>query len=58
MQPMKDIIRLWRKGAVYSSTTSIIFQIAPTVYFASVLMGIMMIPHENCLVLFHSMAIL
>jgi formate hydrogenlyase subunit 4 len=46
-QNMKDIIRLWRKGAVYSSTTSYIFQIAPTVYFASVVMAVLMIPHGN-----------
>jgi formate hydrogenlyase subunit 4 len=44
-QPMKDIFRLWKKGAVYSRTTSFIFQIAPTVYIASVLMAILMIPH-------------
>ena len=47
LQPMKDILRLWRKGAVYSTTTSIIFQIAPTVYFTSIIMAILMIPHGN-----------
>ena len=46
-QPMKDIFRLWRKGSVYSKTTSFIFQIAPTAYFTSVLMAILMIPHGN-----------
>ncbi len=46
-QSMKDIIRLWRKGSVYSTTTSFIFQIAPTVYFASVLMAVLMIPHGS-----------
>ena len=46
-QPMKDIIRLWKKGSVYSKTTSFIFQIAPTAYFASVIMAILMIPHGN-----------
>jgi len=25
-QPMKDIFRLWRKGSVYSKTTSFIFK--------------------------------
>ncbi len=45
LQPMKDIVRLWKKGAVYSTTTSMIFQIAPTVYFTSILMAILMIPH-------------
>src|ERR1035437_6211601 len=36
-QPVKDVIRLWKKGAVYSKTTSFIFQIAPSIYFAYVL---------------------
>jgi len=44
LQPMKDVIRLWKKGAVYSQTTSFIFQIAPSIYFASVLMAILVIP--------------
>jgi formate hydrogenlyase subunit 4 len=43
-QPLKDVWRLLRKGAVYSETTSFIFQIAPSIYFASVLMAIAMIP--------------
>lgn len=47
MQPMKDIFRLWRKGSVYSITTSFIFKVAPTAYFTSVLMAILMIPHGN-----------
>ncbi|BAX82495.1 respiratory chain complex I subunit 1 family protein [Labilibaculum antarcticum] len=47
LQPMRDIVRLWRKGSVYSTTTSIIFQIAPTIYFSSIIMAILMIPHGN-----------
>ncbi len=43
-QPMKDIVRLLKKGSVYSKTTSIIFQIAPSIYFASIIMAIMVIP--------------
>lgn len=43
-QPMKDIFRLLRKGAVFSKTTSFIFQIAPTIYFASIIMAILVIP--------------
>jgi formate hydrogenlyase subunit 4 len=43
-QPLKDVIRLCKKGAVYSKTTSFIFQIAPTIYFASIIMAIMVIP--------------
>ena len=41
---LKDIIRLFKKGSVYSKTTSFIFQIAPSIYFASVIMAIMVIP--------------
>jgi formate hydrogenlyase subunit 4 len=44
LQPIKDIIRLFHKGSVYSETTSIIFRIAPSIYFASVIMAIMVIP--------------
>lgn len=46
-QPIKDIFRLFRKGSVYSTTTSIIFQIAPSFYFASVLMAILLVPLGN-----------
>ncbi len=44
LQPIKDVIRLFRKGAVYSKTTSFIFQIAPTIYFSSVVMAMLVIP--------------
>jgi formate hydrogenlyase subunit 4 len=44
MQPVKDVIRLFKKGAVYSETTSIIFRIAPVIYFSSVLMACLVIP--------------
>jgi len=47
LQPMKDILRLWRKGSIYSHSTSFIFRIAPTVYFTSVLTSILMIPHDQ-----------
>ena len=43
-QPIKDVVRLFKKGAVYSETTSFIFQIAPTIYFASVVMAMFVIP--------------
>lgn len=46
-QPLKDVWRLFRKGAVYSTTSSFIFQIAPSIYFASVLMAIFFIPFGN-----------
>ncbi len=44
LQPVRDVIRLFKKGSVYSETTSIIFRIAPSVYFASVLMACLVIP--------------
>ena len=44
LQPIKDVVRVFRKGAVYSKTTSFVFQIAPTVYFASVVMAMMVVP--------------
>src|SRR5512140_3452183 len=43
-QPIKDVIRLFRKGAIYSETTSIIFRIAPVIYFSTVLMACLVIP--------------
>jgi formate hydrogenlyase subunit 4 len=43
-QPMKDIVRLFRKGAVYSNTCSVIFRVAPLVYFASLLMAVLLLP--------------
>ncbi|MCK9312152.1 MAG: NADH-quinone oxidoreductase subunit H [Bacteroidales bacterium] len=47
LQPLKDVLRLLKKGSIYSKTTSFIFRIAPTTYLASVLMAILMIPHGN-----------
>ncbi len=44
LQPIKDVVRLFRKGAVYSETTSFIFQIAPTIYFSSIVMAMLVIP--------------
>jgi len=43
-QPLKDIFRLFRKGSVYSTTTSYIFRLAPVIYFSSVLMASLLIP--------------
>jgi len=45
--PIKDIWRLLRKGSVYSETSSFVFQIAPSIYLASVLMAILFIPFGN-----------
>ena len=44
LQPINDVVRLFKKGAVYSRTTSFIFQMAPTIYFSSVVMAMMLIP--------------
>lgn len=44
LQPFWDVIRLLRKGSVYSETSSFVFRIAPTIYFASVIMAICVVP--------------
>ncbi len=44
LQPVKDVIRLFRKGSIYSKTTSIIFRITPVIYFSSVLMACLVVP--------------
>jgi len=44
LQPLKDVVRLFKKGSVYSDTTSIIFRIAPVIYFSSVIMACLVIP--------------
>jgi formate hydrogenlyase subunit 4 len=43
-QPLKDILRLFRKGSVYSETTSFIFRLAPVIYFSSVVTASLLIP--------------
>ncbi len=47
LQPLKDIWRLFHKGAVYSETSSFIFRIAPSIYFFTVLMAVFLIPFGN-----------
>lgn len=44
LQPIYDVIRLFRKGSVYSKTTSWIFQLAPTIYLTSVILAMLVIP--------------
>jgi formate hydrogenlyase subunit 4 len=44
LQPVWDILRLFQKGSVYSETSSVILKIAPTIYFTSVLISVMLIP--------------
>ncbi len=43
-QPLRDVIRLFKKGTVYSETTSVIFKMAPVIYFSSVVMAILVVP--------------
>lgn len=47
LQPLYDILRMLRKGNVYSTTTSIIFQLAPTIYFATVLSSLFFVPFDG-----------
>lgn len=47
LQPLKDINLLFRKDSVFSSTSSIIFQIAPTIGLASVICAMLMIPFAD-----------
>jgi len=44
LQPIKDVIRLFKKGAVYSETTSFIFQIAPSIYFSTIVIAMLVVP--------------
>lgn len=43
-QPLKDVMRLFRKESIYSDTTSFIFRLAPSVYFSSVVMAMLVVP--------------
>jgi len=46
-QPIKDIIRLLKKGSVYSETTSVIFQYTIPIYLATIVVAACIIPYEN-----------
>jgi formate hydrogenlyase subunit 4 len=43
-QPVKDVVRLFKKGVVYSETTSFVFRVAPTIYFSSVVVAMLVVP--------------
>jgi formate hydrogenlyase subunit 4 len=47
LQPIKDILRLFKKGAVYSETTSFIFSISPIIYLVSLLVVLLFIPFAD-----------
>jgi formate hydrogenlyase subunit 4 len=44
LQPVYDYARLFRKGAVYSHTTTPVFRLAPVVYFSAVLFAAFLVP--------------
>ncbi|MDR1671913.1 MAG: NADH-quinone oxidoreductase subunit H [Bacteroidales bacterium] len=44
LQPIYDYLRLFRKGAVYSHTTTPIFRWAPVIYFSAVLFAAFLTP--------------
>ena len=44
LQPLKDMVRLFRKGSVYSRTTGIIFRMAPTISIAAVICASLVLP--------------
>lgn len=46
-QPLWDFIKLMKKGAVYSSTTSWVFKFAPLVAFSSVIFASLFVPLCN-----------
>jgi formate hydrogenlyase subunit 4 len=43
-QPVRDIVRLFRKESVKSETTSFVFGLAPSVYLSSVIMAALVVP--------------
>lgn len=47
LQPWYDIVRLLKKGSVYSTASSYIFQISATVYLASVVVAALFIPFDQ-----------
>ena len=47
LQPLWDFIKLMKKDAVYSKTTSWVFKFAPIVGFASVIFASLFVPLVN-----------
>lgn len=46
-QPWYDILRLLKKGSIFSTTTSIIFQVAPVINILVLIMAALFIPFTN-----------
>ncbi len=47
LQPIYDILKLLKKGNVYSSTTGILFIAGPVIYFATLAFSLLLIPVGN-----------
>ena len=43
-QPIRDILRLFRKGSIFSNTTTPVFQFAPAIQLATIITVILIIP--------------
>src|SRR5258708_8240954 len=52
LQPWVDIFRLVKKGSVYSTASSFVFQIAAPVYLTTVLVALLFVPFEENNVVF------
>lgn len=52
LQPWYDVFRLLKKGSVYSSSSSFVFQIAAPIYLTTVLVAALFIPFEESIALF------
>lgn len=46
-QHIFDVLKLLRKATIYSHTTSIIFKIAPTIYFSTIICALLVVPFYN-----------
>lgn len=44
MQPVKDVMRLFRKGTVYQGVSTSVYRVAPIIYLASVILACLTIP--------------
>lgn len=47
LQLYADLAKLLRKGAVYSTTTSVVFRVAPTIYGATTLAAVLLVPLDG-----------
>lgn len=52
LQPLYDNLRLFKKGNIYSTTSSWIFKIAPLIYFSTIFMAVFFIPLGNQVAIF------